>query len=97
MATFGESKVNTRDDLARVHTQRADPPPPTMRDQPDEEHDPQFAPVHQLTEADKIVTSTHEEDEDVQFKMCVDASAVCICVLNEPVFGLPLTRFHFSF
>lgn len=36
---------------------------------PEEEHDPQFAPVHQLTDADKIVTSTHEEDEDVQFKM----------------------------
>ncbi|KAF9509508.1 hypothetical protein BS47DRAFT_1349183 [Hydnum rufescens UP504] len=37
--------------------------------QPEEEHDPQFAPVHQLTDKDQIETKTHEEDEDVQFKM----------------------------
>jgi len=34
-----------------------------------EEHDPQYAPVHQLTDKDVIETKTLEEDEDVVFKM----------------------------
>jgi len=38
-----------------------------MADQ--EEHDPQYAPVHQLTDKDVIETKTLEEDEDVAFKM----------------------------
>jgi len=38
-----------------------------MADQ--EEHDPQYAPVHQLTDKDVIETKTLEEDEDVIFKM----------------------------
>jgi len=34
-----------------------------------EEHDPQYKPVHQLTDKDVIETKTLEEDEDVIFKM----------------------------
>jgi len=35
----------------------------------EEEADVNFTPVHQLTEKDQIATKTHEEDEEVQFKM----------------------------
>ncbi|KAF8308791.1 hypothetical protein DL93DRAFT_1853466 [Clavulina sp. PMI_390] len=41
----------------------------TFGETKEEEVDPQFAPVHQLSEGDKIQTKTMEEDEDVQFKM----------------------------
>jgi len=41
----------------------------TLGENREEEHDPQFAPVHQLTDKDQIQTKTLEEDEDVQFKM----------------------------
>lgn len=44
----------------------------------EEEHDPQFEPVIKLTE--QVETKTHEEDEEVLFKMCVR-------ILNY--FGLP--------
>lgn len=50
----------------------------------EEEHDPQFAPVHQLTEKDQIETKTFEEDEDAQFKMCVDARLIVLLLDSDP-------------
>ena len=38
-----------------------------LLDRQDEEHDPQFEPVIKLTE--QVETKTHEEDEEVLFKM----------------------------
>ena len=40
-----------------------------VRNVQDEEHDPQFEPVIKLTE--QVETKTHEENEEVLFKMCV--------------------------
>ena len=37
----------------------------------EEEHDPHYEPVIRLTDKDQVEVKTHEEDEDVKFKMCV--------------------------
>ena len=48
------------------------------------ESQPQFEPVHKLTEADKIETSTGEEGEDELFKMLVQSSyaALALCSVD---------------
>ena len=48
----------------------------------DEEVDPHFEPVIKLTE--QVETKTHEEDEDVLFKMCVDSIIYSILICNQP-------------
>jgi Ran-binding protein 1 len=45
--------------------------------QQEEENDPHFEPVIKLTE--QIDTKTHEEDEEVLFKMCV-----CFDAISKP-------------
>lgn len=40
-------------------------------------HDPQFEPVIRLTE--QVESKTHEEDEEVVFKMCVVEALFALC------------------
>jgi Ran-binding protein 1 len=42
----------------------------------EEEHDPHYEPVIRLTEKDQVEVKTHEEDEEVLFKMCADVFVI---------------------
>ena len=49
----------------------------------EESHDPQFEPVVRLTE--QVEAKTHEEDEEIKFKMYVAAPLPLLCSFGQPL------------
>jgi len=52
-----------------MSTNPLDPVNPLDPAKTEEEHDPHYEPVIRLTDKDQVEVKTHEEDEDVRFKM----------------------------